>query len=135
MSSNPERKPRVVLADDYPPVLAALGRVLQMDCDVVASVPNGCDAVDAVSRLRPDVLVADLMMPDLDGLEVCRRVKRLMPEIAVVIMTASDDAAVQAAALRDGAAAFIPKHLVAETLGRTIQRVFAAIHRPDEPND
>jgi DNA-binding NarL/FixJ family response regulator len=101
-----------------------------MYCDVVASVSNGCEAVEAVSRLRPDVLVADLMMPDIDGLEVCRRVKRLMPEIAVVIITAVDDAAVQAAALRDGASAFIPKHLVAETLGRTIERVFAEIQRP-----
>jgi two-component system, OmpR family, response regulator MprA len=127
MKSNPERKPRVVLADDYPLVLAALGRMLRMDCDVVASVSNGCEAVEAVSRLRPDVLVADLMMPDIDGLEVCRRVKRLIPEIAVVIITASDDAAVQAAAHRDGASAFIPKHLVAETLGRTIERVFAEI--------
>jgi CheY-like chemotaxis protein len=130
MRSNPERKPRVVLADDYPPVLDALGRMLRMYCDVVASVSNGCEAVEAVSRLRPDVLVADLMMPHIDGLEVCRRVKRLMPEIAVVIITASDDAAVQAAALRDGASAFIPKHLVAETLGRTIERVFAEIQRP-----
>jgi DNA-binding NarL/FixJ family response regulator len=101
-----------------------------MDCDVVASVSNGCEAVEAVRRLRPDVLVADLMMPDIDGLEVCRCVKRQMPEIAVIIITASDDAAVQAAALRDGASAFIPKHRVAETLGRTIERVFAEIQRP-----
>src|SRR4051812_42077597 len=114
MSSNPGRRPRVVLADDYPPVLAALSRVLQTDCDVVASVPNGCDAVEAVTRLRPDILVADLMMPDIDGLEVCRRVKRVMPEIAVVIITAAADAAIEAAALRAGASAFVPKQMAAE---------------------
>jgi CheY-like chemotaxis protein len=76
------------------------------------------------------VLVADLMMPDIDGLEVCRRVKRLIPETAVVIMTAYADPAVSAAALRDGASAFIPKHVVAETLGRTIERVFADLQNP-----
>jgi CheY-like chemotaxis protein len=130
MRSNPERKPRVVLADDYGPVLAALGRMLQTDCDVVGSVANGCEAVQAVSRLGPDVLVVDLMMPDIDGLEVCRRVKRLMPQTAVVIITASDDPAVRAVALRDGASAFISKHLVAETLGRTIVRVFADMQKP-----
>ncbi len=130
MGSNPERKPRVVLADDYPPVLVALGRMLRMYCDVVASVSSGREAVEAVSRLKPDVLVVDLMMPDIDGLEVCRQVKRLMPETAVVIITASDDPAVRAAALRDGASAFMPKHLAAEALGRTIERVFAENQRP-----
>jgi two-component system, NarL family, response regulator len=130
VGSSPERKPRVVVVDDYPQVLAALGRLLRTYCDVVASVSSGCEAVEAVSRLRPDVLVADLMMPDMDGLEVCRRVKRLMPETAVIIISASDDPAVLAAALRDGASAFIPKHLVAETLGRTIERVLAEAHRP-----
>jgi CheY-like chemotaxis protein len=128
--SNRERKPRVVLADDYPPALAALGRILEGSCDVVASVSNGCDAVEAVSRLRPDVLVADLMMPDIDGLEICRRVKRLMPTTAVVIITASDDIAVRAAALRDGVSAFMPKHSVAKTLGPTIERVFEDIQKP-----
>ncbi|HEY2907452.1 MAG TPA: response regulator transcription factor [Vicinamibacterales bacterium] len=130
MGSNSGRKPRVVLVDDYPQVLDALGRLLDMYCDVVASVSSGREAIEAVSRLKPDVLVADLMLPDIDGLEVCRRVKRLMPETAVIIITASDDPAVRAAALRDGASAFISKHLVAETLGRTIERVFAQIQRP-----
>jgi two-component system response regulator MprA len=118
------------LVDDFPQVLDALGRLLRMYCDVVASVSSGLEAVEAVSRLRPDVLVVDLMMPDIDGLEVCRRAKRLMPETEVIIITASDDPAVRAAALREGAAAFIPKQLVAETLGRTIERVFAEIQRP-----
>ena len=127
MGSNPQRKPRIVLVDDHPLVLAALGRMLRTYCDVVARVSSGCEAVEAVSTLRPDVLVADLMMPDIDGLEVCRRVKRLAPEIAVVIITASDDSAIRAAALRDGASAFVPKHLAAETLGPTIERVFAEI--------
>ena len=50
-----ERKARVVLVDDYPQVLAALGRLLRTYCDVVASVSSGVEAIDAVSRLRPDV--------------------------------------------------------------------------------
>ena len=124
------RKPRVVLVDDHPTVLLSLGNLLRTCCDVVASVSTGAQAVEAVSRLRPDVLVADLMMPDIDGLEVCRRVKRLSPETAVVIITASDDAAVRAAALRDGASAFVPKHLAAETLDRAIAQVFAETPKP-----
>jgi DNA-binding NarL/FixJ family response regulator len=130
MGSNGERKPRVVLVDDHASVLAALGRMLRESCNVVASVSSGSEAVEAVRRLTPDVLVADLMMPDIDGLEVCRRVKRLVPETAVVIITASDDTVVRAAALRDGASAFVPKHLAAEILSRTIERVFAETPKP-----
>jgi DNA-binding NarL/FixJ family response regulator len=130
MGSNRERKPRVVLVDDHASVLAALGRMLRESCNVVASVSSGSEAVEAVRRLTPDVLVADLMMPDIDGLEVCRRVKRLVPETAVVIITASDDTVVRAAALRDGASAFVPKHLAAEILSRTIERVFAETPKP-----
>lgn len=119
------RKARVVLVDDHPSVLVSLGGMLRTCCDLVASVSSGYAAIEAVDRLRPDVLVADLMMPDMDGLEVCRRVKQLAPDTAVVIITASDDTAVRAVAIRDGAAAFVPKHLAAETLPRAIEEVFA----------
>jgi two-component system, NarL family, response regulator LiaR len=129
MGAVPERKPRVVLADDYAEVLGAIGRMLEPSCEVVASVSCGVEAVEAVNKLRPDVLVADLMMPDIDGLEVCRRVKRLVPETAVIIISASDDAAVRTALLRAGASVFISKHLVAENLAPEIQRVFAEIQK------
>ena len=125
----PERKTRVVLADDYAEVLEALGRMLQPDCEVVASVSCGLEAVEAVHRLRPDVLVADLMMPDIDGLEVCRRVKQSVPETVVIIITASDDAATRTAALENGASVFIPKHLVAEHLLPEIERAFAVTQK------
>jgi DNA-binding NarL/FixJ family response regulator len=130
MGSTPGRQARVVLVDDHPMVLDALGRMLQRHCEVIASVSSGCEAVEAVRTLRPDILVADLMMPGIDGLEVCRRVKRVAPETAVIIITASDDAAVRTAALRDGASAFVPKHLAAQTLGCTIERVFAETQKP-----
>ena len=81
--------------------------------------------MDAVGTLRPDVLVIDLMMPGPDGLEVCRKVKELMPEIAVVIVTAFDDMDVQTIALQGGASAFVPKHAAPASLERTIQRIFA----------
>lgn len=125
MMPHPAHRPRVVLADDHPSVLVAFGRLLRPSCDVVASVPNGRAAVEAVGTLRPDVLVVDLMMPDLDGLEVCRRVKETAPDTAVVIVTAFDDTEVQTVALKDGAAAFVPKHSVPGTLERTIQQIFA----------
>jgi DNA-binding NarL/FixJ family response regulator len=120
-----ERLPQVVVADDHPIVLAAFGRMLRPWCEVIASVPNGQQAIDATSRLRPDVLVVDLMMPDVDGLEVCRIVRRIVPETRVIIVTAYDDSEVQALAMQVGAAAFVPKHSAATTLRHTIRRVCA----------
>ena len=125
MTCQPERRPRIVLADDHPHVLAAVGRLLQLSCDVVVSVANGHDAIEAVSRVRPDVLVVDLIMPDLDGVEICRRVKHAAPNTDVVIMTAVDDEHIQAVAIQHGASAFVPKHAVASTLERTILELFA----------
>ena len=120
---------RVVIADDHPSVLVGFARLLQSSCDIVASVPNGEQAVDAVLRHRPDVLIVDLMMPDLDGLEVCRRVKQLVPETAVIIVTAFDDTHVQTVAMEAGAAAFVPKHSAAGALERTVQRLVAERQR------
>jgi DNA-binding NarL/FixJ family response regulator len=121
-------RPRVVLADDHPQVLGAFGRLLGFSCEVIGRVSSGRDAIEAVMPLRPDVLVADLMMPDLDGLEVCRRVKHAAPETAVVIVTAFADAAMQKAALAAGASAFIAKHEAADVLERTVRQIFAEKH-------
>jgi DNA-binding NarL/FixJ family response regulator len=123
-------RPRVVLADDHPNVLNAFGRLLSFSCEVVASVSNGHDAIEAVMTLRPDVLVVDLMMPDLNGLEVCRRVKQAAPETAVVIVTAFDDAEMQNVSLAAGASAFIPKHAVVDVLEHTVQQIFAERQAP-----
>jgi DNA-binding NarL/FixJ family response regulator len=126
MTSGEERSPRVVLADDHPSVLSAFARILRASCcDVVAAVSTSAAAIDAVIVHKPDVLVVDLMMTELDGLEICRRVKRAVPEIDVVIVTAFNDTAVQTVAMQDGAAAFVPKHEAAETLVKTIHRIFS----------
>jgi DNA-binding NarL/FixJ family response regulator len=117
------RRSRVVLADDHPAVLAAFARMLQASCDVVASVANGAKAIQAVTTLRPDVLVVDLMMPDMDGLEVCRIVRQVAPDTAVIIVTAFDDAEVRKVAIRDGAKDFVPKALASERLDVAIQRL------------
>ncbi len=124
-----ERRPRVVIADDHPSVLVAFARMLEACCEVVASVPTGQEAVEAVGRLQPDILLVDLMLPDVDGLEVCRTVKQTLPEIDVIIVTAFDDAQVQSIAMQDGASAFVPKHSAAATLEQTILRIFAERQR------
>lgn len=125
MTSQHERRPRIVIADDHPSVLVAFARMLQPCCDVVATVPTGKEAVSAVLNLKPDILLVDLMLPDLDGLAVCRTVKQTMPEIDVIIVTAFDDEHVQTVAMQGGASAFMPKHSAAAMLEHTILRIFS----------
>src|SRR5688572_7452217 len=100
MMSQQERRPRVVLVDDYASVLEAFRRMLEPSCDVLATVATGGEALDAVKRLRPDILVLDLMLPDTDGLAVCRRVKQAFPKTDVVLVTAFDDDLIEAVAQR-----------------------------------
>ena len=135
MTFPPERRPRVVIADDHPSVLVAFSRMLQPCCEVVATVATGQEAIDAVRTLRPDILLVDLMLPDVDGLAVCRSLKVTVPETDVIIVTAFDDAQVESTAMQDGASAFVPKHSAAATLERTIQRIFAERRRIREQVD
>ena len=109
--------------------------MLEVSCEVVANVPNGQDAIAAVERFRPDILLVDLMLPDVDGLAVCRTVKQTAPETDVVIVTAFDDALVEATAMQDGASAFVAKHSAAATLEQTIHRIFAKRQRDREQFD
>ena len=68
-------RPRVVLVDDHASVLRALSRFLGSTCEVVATVDNGQQAIEAAVKLKPDVMVVDLTMLEMNGLEICRRVK------------------------------------------------------------
>lgn len=125
MTPSQPRRPRVVIVDDDASVLVAFKRLLQASCEVVACVPTGDAAVEAAHELRPDVMVADLMMPEVDGLEVCRRVKLASPDTGVVIVTAFDDQQMQNIALGLGASAFVPKHSAATELEDAIRRIFS----------
>jgi DNA-binding NarL/FixJ family response regulator len=133
VSSHDTHRLRAVIADDHPQVGAALKRLLLSCCEVVAIVSNGGEAVEAIIRLNPDVAIVDLMMPDMNGLEVCRRVKQLVPQTDVVMTTAFDDPQVHAKAIEVGAAAVVPKHRAADELESTIRRIFAERNTEPDP--
>ena len=106
----------MLLADDYAGILTALERLLKTDCEVVGSVGDGLALLDAAKRLRPDVIVVDLNMPALSGLEACRRIRQTASDIEVILLTASDDKWIERVALGLGAFALIPKSKVADHL-------------------
>jgi two-component system, LuxR family, secretion system response regulator SsrB len=116
-------RPRVLAADDHTVMLRAIRRLLEPSCEVVGLISDGAQALDAVTRLTPDVLVLDLFMPGVNGLEICHDVKRVSPRTKIVVFTAFDGAGVRQTALAAGASAFVPKQLP-ETL-------LAAIHEAE----
>jgi DNA-binding NarL/FixJ family response regulator len=103
------RRPRVLIADDHPEVAKAVSRLLALDCEVVGSVADGSALLEAAQRLQPDVVVLDVNLPKVHGLEVCRQITQLHPRMKVIVFTAMDDPKVRERSLAFGAAAFVSK--------------------------
>ena|SRR5687767_7371841 len=133
MTPSQQYRPRVVLVDDHASVRRALCGLLGPSCEVVASVDNGHHAIEAAVTLKPDIMVVDLMMPEMDGLEVCRRMKEVAPETDVIIMTAFDDAHIAKVVVEAGASGFLPKHAAAGTLKSTIEGLIAKRAKGRQP--
>ena len=116
-----DARSRVLLADDYVGLLTAWRRVLEPTYNVVGCVRDGRALLDAVGDLAPDVIIADLSMPNVNGLDACREIKRTSPAIKVVLVTAGGDEWVARAAFRAGASAFVLKHSGVEDLLSAIE--------------
>lgn len=101
----------ILLADDHPFVRAGLRALLeaQPDFRLVGEASDGLEAVRLVQRLKPDVLVLDLVMPGLNGLEVARQVRRLSPHTRVIILSMYANEAYVMEALRNGAVGYVVK--------------------------
>jgi DNA-binding NarL/FixJ family response regulator len=107
---------RVLLADDHRLVAEALKGLLSEEFDLVGVVEDGLAMVDAVGRLQPDVVVADISMPHLSGIEALPRIKAASAATKVVFLTMHNDVAYARRALEAGAAGFVLKHSAPEEL-------------------
>jgi DNA-binding NarL/FixJ family response regulator len=114
-----------MLADDHRLLREAFARLLEPGCEVVGMVADGRALLEAVPRLRPDIVIVDIGMPLLNGLDAARQLKRYMPDVKVIFLTVSEDRDVAAEAFRAGASAYLLKNSAASELVRAIQEVFA----------
>lgn len=124
------KRPRVLVADDHLELTKAVCRLLTMDCDVVGTVADGAALLEAAQRLQPDIVVLDLNLPNVHGLEACRRITQAHPETTVIVFTALSDQAVRERALAVGAAAFVSK-LASDDLLSAIRRLWDGRGAPD----
>ena len=117
----------IVLADDHKVVRQGLRAVLEFEPGfrVIGEAGNGLDATRLVERLRPNVLVLDLMIPGLSGLEVTRQLRKRSPKTRVVILSMHSDKSYVLEALRNGAAGYVLKDSSAEDLIKAVQEAAA----------
>lgn len=119
------KKPRVLLADDSEQILRAVSRLLDTQFELVGSVLNGEQAVEAALRLQPDVLVLDIMMPVMDGLEAARCLKRVGASTKIVFLTGLEDSALMETAMESGGNGFVFKSQLLTDLPLAIHAALA----------
>ncbi|WP_319588808.1 response regulator transcription factor [uncultured Desulfobulbus sp.] len=104
------RKPRILLADDHRMVAEGLRGLLEPDYQLVGIVEDGRALLEAADKLMPNVVVADISMPLLNGIEAVRQLKKKNPELIVVFLTMHLDVAYAASAFEAGASGYVLKH-------------------------
>jgi DNA-binding NarL/FixJ family response regulator len=114
-------RPSVLLADDHTIVLEGLTSLLREEFTLVGTAPDGIRLIAEARRLAPDVIVTDMTMPGLSGVELLRRLRSEGIRARIIVLTMHADAATAASALRAGAAGFVVKHAAGREL-------IAAIH-------
>jgi DNA-binding NarL/FixJ family response regulator len=117
------RAPRVLLADDHALLLGAFEKLLATECEVVGLASDGRALVAAAEALKPDVIVLDIAMPLLNGLEAGRQIKRKLRDVKLVFLTMNEDPELAAEAFRSGASAYLLKRSAASELTTAIREV------------
>jgi DNA-binding NarL/FixJ family response regulator len=116
-------KPRLLIADDHKIFAEGLKRLLNADFDIAGVVADGRELVAAAEKLRPDVMVVDISMPMLNGIEAVRQIKKVHPEIKVVFLTMHPDVAYAVSAFKAGASGYVLKHSAPDELITAIREV------------
>ena len=109
-------RPRVMLADDHTILLEAFRKLLEPLFEIVGTVSDGRALLDEAPKLKPDVIIVDVGMPLLNGLEAGLRLKEMMPSAKIVFLTMNDDPDLAMNAMRSGASAYLLKRSAAAEL-------------------
>ncbi len=115
------KKHRILLADDHRIVLEGLRGLLEPDYELVGMATDGRQLVELASRLRPDVVVVDISMPLLNGIDAARQIREQDTDVKIVVLTMHPDAVYATRAIEAGASAYVLKHSASDELVTAIQ--------------
>ncbi len=115
---------RIIVADDHPLVRSSFVEMLRRcsDFEVVGEAANGQEALEMCRRLKPELVLMDISMPKMDGLEATRAIKRELPHTVVLMITASEEPGHLAEALKGGAAGYVLKSAHPQQIVNAIRR-------------
>ena len=116
-------KPRVLLADDHTLVIEAFKKLLESEFEIVRTVTDGRMLLQVAPQLKPDVVVLDLGMPLLNGMDAGRELKKLIPQTKLIVLTMSEDYELAAEALRKWASGYLLKKSAGSELVKAIREV------------
>jgi DNA-binding NarL/FixJ family response regulator len=116
-------RPRILIADDHNLVAELCRRLLETEFDVVGIVSDGRALVRTAGELKPDVVVLDIAMPILNGLDAARQVKEMLPAVKLVFLTMNPDVEVAAEAFRCGATGYLLKTCAASEMVQAVRQV------------
>jgi len=122
------KKPRVLMADDHSMILAGLRKLVEAECEVVGTVEDGRALVVAARKLRPDLILLDISMPLLNGLEAARQLHSLVPECKLVFLTMHASPTYATEAFQAGASGYLLKRSAASELSLAIKSVLQDQH-------
>jgi DNA-binding NarL/FixJ family response regulator len=117
------KKPRLLLADDHTLVLEGLKKILESDFELVGAAENGRDLLRLAEELKPDVVLLDISMPLLNGIDACKQLLKASPQAKVIFVTMHADSDYVAEAFRAGASGYLLKRSAASELVNAIHEV------------
>ncbi len=118
-------KPRVLVADDHALIVEGLRRILESSFDIVGVASNGLELVAQAEQLKPDVVLLDIGMPILNGMEASRQIRKLVPDAKLIFLTQKSDQSYVHVAFRIGASGYVLKQSLASELIPALNEVLA----------
>lgn len=121
------KKPRVLIADDHTLMLAGLKKLVEESCEVVGTAEDGRALIDTAQRLTPDLIILDISMPLLNGLDAARQLRKLLPGVKLVFLTMHASPTYATEALKAGANGYLLKQSAASELPQAIDAVLKGL--------
>ena len=119
------RPARILLADDHSLILEGFRNVLEPDYEIVGAVTDGKSLLDEAVRLKPDLIVLDIVMPQLSGLDAAREIRKILPEAKLLFVTMHVNRAYLEEALKAGGAGYVLKSSAREDILEAVEAVLA----------